>query len=71
MANNAHLIHATDGRSTVVVRDDRGMPVTELAVAGGAAVTEQADEELLSAGWTRSADWSTADDGWLAPVVPS
>nr|WP_233628739.1 hypothetical protein [Saccharopolyspora sp. HNM0986] len=47
------------------------MPVTELAVAGGAEVTEQADEELLAAGWTRSADWSTADDGWLAPVVPS
>ena len=44
--------------------------LTELAVPGATAVTERADEELRDAGWTRSADWDTADEAWVAPVVP-
>lgn len=70
MANNVHFIHAANGRSTLIVRDDRGSPVKTLELPSDAA-EDQADAELQAVGWTRSADWTTADDGWAAPVVPS
>lgn len=70
MANNAHF--KTSGTTPVViVRDDRGSPITNLELPAGQHNPEHADEQLRAAGWTRSAAWTTADDGYLAPVVPS
>lgn len=71
MANNAHFINTTPGTPTIVVRDDRGASIVELELQNSVAESGQADDELRAAGWTRSADWTTADDGWVAPVVPS
>ncbi|CAM02556.1 hypothetical protein SACE_3281 [Saccharopolyspora erythraea NRRL 2338] len=53
----------------VSVRDDRGAEVTELALPETVTTPDQAEEELRAAGWARSAQWSTTDDGWTAPVV--
>ena len=70
MANNAHF--KTSGTTPfVIVRDDRGSPITNRELPAGQHRPEHADEQLRAAGWTRSADWTTADDGYLAPVVPS
>lgn len=72
MANNAHFITANAGGAPVViVRDDRGTPVTKLELPAEKSKPEHADEELSAAGWSRQADWSAADDGWVVPVVPS
>ena len=71
MANNAHFINATNGHPTIVVRDDRGASITELELQNAVAAEGQADDELQIAGWVRSADWTEADDGWVAPVVAS
>jgi hypothetical protein len=72
MANSAHFISAGTGRPPVItVRDDRGAPITELELPDTVFEPGQADDELRAAGWSRSADWATADDGWIAPVVPS
>lgn len=74
MANNAHFITAS-GRANprLVVRDDRGAAVTELELPQSITVPEQAEDELRAAGWTRSDSvaWTEADDGWVAPVMPS
>lgn len=70
MANNAHFIRSrTRGGPTIIVRDDRGSPITELELPASMSEPAQADDELLAAGWSRSADWSATDDGWFAPVV--
>lgn len=72
MANNAHFITANAGGGPVIiVRDDRGTPVTKLELPAEFSKPEQADDELSAAGWTRKADWSAADDGWVVPVVSS
>ncbi|WP_243791840.1 hypothetical protein [Saccharopolyspora gloriosae] len=72
MANNAHFITAnTGGVPAVIVRDDRGTPVTKLELPAEKSTPEQADEELAAAGWTRETDWTAADDGWVVPVVPA
>ncbi|GAA3362929.1 MULTISPECIES: hypothetical protein [Saccharopolyspora] len=72
MANNAHFITANSGGPpVVVVRDDRGSPVTELELPAGDARIERADAELGAAGWTREVEWTAADDGWVVPVVPA
>jgi hypothetical protein len=71
MANNAHFINASQGSPTIVVRDDRGASVVELELPATMRDTAPVDDELRAAGWTRTAEWSTADDGWIAPVVPS
>ncbi len=71
MASNAHFINSAIGQPTLVVRDDRGAPIVELELQNTVAETGQADEELRTAGWVRSAEWTTADDGWVAPVVAS
>lgn len=70
MANNAHF-NNTGATPVVIVRDDRGSPVIELELSDGQPGPEQADERLRTAGWTRSADWTAASDGYVAPVVPS
>lgn len=70
MANNAHLINTSPGNPTIEVRDDRGAPVVELELPEQNS-PEEIDEELRAAGWSRSAGWTTASDGWVAPVVPS
>ncbi|QGK69590.1 hypothetical protein GIY23_08730 [Allosaccharopolyspora coralli] len=69
MTNTAHIQNASAGaQPVIVVRDDRGATITELVLPAGAD-SSSADDELRAAGWSRSAAWSTADDGWLAPVV--
>ncbi|GAB3282560.1 hypothetical protein [Parasphingorhabdus pacifica] len=71
MAHTAHVLSAgKDQGPVIVVRDDRGATVTELQLPANEEATA-ADDELRAAGWERSADWSTASDGWLAPVVTS
>ncbi|MHA6800513.1 hypothetical protein [Bounagaea algeriensis] len=74
MANNAHFVTSQAGaHARVTVRDDRGAPVTELDLPAGVNEPTQADAELRAAGWTRrpDAEWTQADDGWVAPVVPT
>ncbi len=74
MANNAHFIVAAKGNAPkLIVRDDRGAAVVELDLPPSVDEPGQADEHLRSAGWTRSGSvvWTKADDGWVAPVVPS
>lgn len=74
MANNAHFVTAQSGSGPkVIVRDDRGVPVTELDLPSSVTEPAQADDELRAAGWTRrdSTDWSEASDGWVVPVVPA
>ncbi len=72
MANNAHFITAGTRRAPMItVRDDRGAPITELELPAAISEPGEADSELRAAGWSRSADWTTANDGWVAPVVPS
>lgn len=72
MVNSAHFISAGTGRGPVItVRDDRGAPITELELPASVSEPGQADTELRAAGWSRSADWAAADDGWIAPVVPA
>lgn len=72
MANTAHFISAKAGRAAVItVRDDRGSPITEIELPESPSSPGETDETLRNAGWTRSSDWSTADDGWVVPVVPS
>ncbi|MEU6130923.1 hypothetical protein ABZ805_17275 [Saccharopolyspora sp. NPDC047091] len=71
MADNAHFITNAGGAPEIIVRDDRGSPVTRLALPAEISRPEQADEALGEAGWTRRADWTTADDGWVVPVVPA
>ncbi|SDO95388.1 hypothetical protein SAMN04487905_101232 [Actinopolyspora xinjiangensis] len=72
MANTAHFITTGDnGNPMVTVRDDRGAEVTELELPPTASEPQRVDDELLAAGWSRSADWTTASDGWVAPVVPA
>ncbi|MGJ7908661.1 hypothetical protein ACOQFL_19515 [Actinopolyspora sp. H202] len=72
MANTAHFITATeDDNPVLTVRDDRGAEVTELELPPTVSEPTEADDELLAAGWSRSADWTTADDGYVAPVVPA
>lgn len=69
MTNTAHIQNASPGaQQVIIVRDDRGATITELILPTDAD-SSAADDELRAAGWARSADWSTADDGWLAPVV--
>lgn len=70
MANNAHF-NTTGTTPLVIVRDDRGSPVENLELSAGRTGQDDADERLRTAGWTRSAAWTTADDGYVAPVVPS
>ncbi|GAA0514475.1 hypothetical protein A8924_3674 [Saccharopolyspora erythraea NRRL 2338] len=70
MVHNAHFMPARRGTEPMVsVRDDRGAEVTELALPETVTTPDQAEEELRAAGWARSAQWSTTDDGWTAPVV--
>lgn len=71
MANNAHFISDRSAAPTVIVRDDRGVPVTQLDLPDSTTSPGQAEAAMLGAGWIRSADWTQSDDGWLAPVVPA
>lgn len=71
MANTAHFITVTTSNPTIVVRDDRGASVIELEMPTGTTENDRADEELRTAGWSRSTDWTKAADGWVAPVVPA
>lgn len=72
MANSAHFIITGAGKAPMIsVRDDRGVPITELELPATVSELGQADKELYAAGWSRSADWAAADDGWIAPVVPA
>ncbi|GAA1200747.1 hypothetical protein [Prauserella alba] len=72
MARTAHYRAAdTDHASAITVRDDRGVPVTELELPQGGDNQHDIDGELLAAGFSRSADWAKVDDGWVAPVVPA
>ena len=73
MANNAHFVTVSAGSPWLVIRNDRGAPVTELELPTSVTEPAQADEHLRAAGWTRSAsaEWTKADDGWVVPVVPS
>jgi hypothetical protein len=70
MANNAHFINAPQ-EPTIVIRDDRGASVVELELPVNVREPASVDDELRAAGWTRTAEWTTTDDGWIAPVVPS
>ena len=67
--HNAHFAVAGVPTPTLEVRDARGAAITELEIAVN-TVTDP-DTELRAAGWSRSADWSTTRDGWIAPVVPA
>lgn len=70
MANTAHFRLGDEvAAPSVIVRDDRGAEIIELALPKTASEPLHADDELLAAGWNRSADWTTTDDGWVAPVV--
>ncbi|MBA8825919.1 hypothetical protein FHX42_003285 [Saccharopolyspora lacisalsi] len=72
MANTAHYIAASAEHAPVItVRDDRGAEIVELQLPHSTTEPGQAEEELRAAGWTRSAEWTTANDGWVAPVMPS
>ncbi|GAB2752970.1 hypothetical protein GCM10027174_30320 [Salinifilum aidingensis] len=74
MANNAHFVTSGPGAyARVIIRDDRGAPVTELDLPEEVTEPTQADAELRAAGWTRRSDteWTQADDGWVVPVVPT
>ncbi|MBB3663202.1 MULTISPECIES: hypothetical protein [Prauserella salsuginis group] len=72
MARTAHYRAAdTDSAPAITVRDDRGIPVTELELQHDVDGPNDIDGELLAAGFNRSADWSKVDDGWVAPVVPA
>jgi hypothetical protein len=72
MANTAHFISAKSGQTPIItVRDDRGSPITEIELPNSISNPGESEETLRNAGWTRSADWTAADDGWVAPVVPS
>ncbi len=71
MTCTAHLLIASiQPEPLVVVRDDLGDPIEELTLPA-TATPDEADIELRGAGWARHAEWSTAKDGWLAPVVPA
>jgi hypothetical protein len=72
MANNAHFVTSGAPRAPkVTVRDDRGVPVTEIPLPDNATEPAQADEQLNDAGWFRREDatWTESTDGWVAPVV--
>lgn len=72
MANTAHYISASATKAPVItVRDDRGAEIVELELPSSISDPGEAEGELREAGWTRSAEWTTTDDGWVAPVVPS
>lgn len=72
MANSAHFVtSAADRTPLITVRDDRGATVTELEVPTEVSELVQVDNRLRSIGWTRNAEWTTTDEGWTAPVVPS
>lgn len=69
MAKDAHFVSASEGTSgRLTVRDDRGIPITELELPPSVTDPAGADEELRKAGWVRGADWAVVDDGWIAPV---
>lgn len=70
MVNTAHFITA-QATPSVIIRDDRGTPVTQLDLQESVARPEQAEPAMRDAGWARSADWTESDDGWVAPVVPA
>lgn len=73
MANNAHFIVARQGGAPhLIVRDDRGTPVTVLELPDETTEPAQAEQHLRDAGWDRSsdADWAESDDGWVVPVLP-
>lgn len=66
MVYQAH-VHREPAR--LLVLDDRGTPTTRLDLPGSPTGPDEADEPLSAAGWTRTAEWSTTQDGWQAPVV--
>lgn len=68
MVHNAHFSVEGSRIPTIKVRDDRGAAITELELPSN-TITDP-DAELRDAGWSRSADWSTTSDGWVAPVAP-
>lgn len=72
MARTAHYRAAgTDSAPMITVRDDRGIPDRELELPPAIENPNDADGELRAAGFSRSADWTQVDDGWVAPVVPA
>lgn len=72
MANTAHyIVGSTTQAPVITVRDDRGAEIIELELPHSTTEPGQAEDELREAGWTPSAAWTTSDDGWVAPVVPS
>lgn len=71
MAETAHFRTTSAGSGpAITVQDDRGIPIRELDLPQTVNEPGQADDELRVAGYRRSADWTEADDGWIAPVVP-
>lgn len=71
MTYDVHFIAASSGQPPLMnVRDDRGIPVTELELPPSMSGPQEVDDELRKAGWLRTADWTTSDDGWIAQVEP-
>lgn len=71
MAHSAHLV--TTGATPypmVTIRDDAGATVTEWP-ADPELELSTIDGQLRSAGWARSDEWTTSDEGWTAPVTHS
>ncbi len=72
MANTAHYIRGGSSETDMItVRDDRGAEIIELELPSSVSGPGQAEDELREAGWTPNAEWTTTDDGWVVPVVPS
>lgn len=72
MARTAHYRTVdADKLPMITVRDDRGIPLRELELQQAVDKHSDIDGELLAAGFSRSADWTQVDDGWVAPVVPA
>lgn len=71
MAITAHLRTTGPATPNLQVRDDRGMPLTELALRPAVQRPEQVEPAMRDAGWVRSAGWRETTDGWLAAVTPT
>ncbi|GAA2364535.1 hypothetical protein GCM10009854_50140 [Saccharopolyspora halophila] len=68
MAHSAHLITNEASKAPIVtIRDEQGATITEWPSSAELGL-DQTDGLLREAGWIRSGDWTTADDGWTAPV---
>lgn len=68
-----YTVHVPSGpagpEAGITIRDDRGVPATQLAMPEPIDRPEAAEELLERAGWAPSAAWTGTDEGWTAPVV--